>query len=1005
MLNGACGVQEAGGRGRGWVLLAAALLLTTALAAQTVTGTIRDESGELLIGANVLVAGSSTGTVTDVDGYFELRAEPTDTLVASYIGYARQRVALEGRTSVDIVLGEDADLLQEVVVVGYGVQQKSDVTGSVSTVEADEITRIATPDVASALQGKVAGVQVVPVSGSPGTGSVVRIRGIGTFGDSRPLYVVDGMLTDDIGFLNPNDIERIDVLKDASATAIYGSRGANGVILVTTRRGKAGGGAVVNVDVYRGQQRLERKLDLANATEFATLANQLAVNEGRTTLPYPRVAANPDTMLATTDWQDAIFRDAPIASYQVSASGANEQGSYLVSANHFAQDGIVRGGSFDRTTARFNGEFKIKPRVTVGQNLAFSLRRSVNGPGILEGAYRGYPTIPLRDSAGNFSNTAPVGNVLAQLEYQNSTAQSTRILGNVYVAYEPIEGLRLRSSFGLDRTDGQSRSFTPAFFVSPLQQNELNNLSKRRDFNRTWLLENTVTYDLSFGESRLGLLAGVTAQDESAEFIAGSAQALAAENDEFLFLSNGVDSLATNADGGGSSSIASYLARANYAFGNRYLLTVSMRVDGSSKFGRNNRYGYFPSAALGWRVDQEPFYPEDFVVNRLKARLGYGSVGNDKIGRYASIPLVSSNDFTNAVFGTGEAINFGAAPLTAPNPDLKWETTTSFNAGLEFGAFEDKLSAEVDYYVKTTEDILLVVPVPDYVGVDPPVVNAATIENSGVELLLTWRDRVGRFGYSVSVNGATVNNEVLALGRGQEAIFGANVGSGRNASRSLVGAPVGAFYGLIAEGVIQNEEQLASLPTREGQVVGDVLFRDVNGDGVITLDGDRTQIGSPIPDVTFGATLGAEAYGFDLAVDFSGQAGNEIYNQKVTERFNTYNFERRFLGAFTGEGTSDSEPRLLNGGGNYEVSTRFLEKGDYLRLRNVTLGYTLPADVAERVRLQRLRVYASGTNLVLWDSYSGYSPEVINGNPINNGIDRGVYPVPRTVNVGLQVAF
>ncbi len=978
------------------LILLAVAGLTSFANAQALSGSVRAANDELLIGANVFVAGTTTGTVTDIDGHYELSAVNGDTLVVRYIGYEEQRIPINGRSTINVVLSEDAELLSEVVVVGYGVQQKSDITGSVSTVEEEELTRIATGDVSSALQGKVAGVQVVPISGSPGSSSTVRIRGIGTFGDSRPLYVVDGMLTDDITFLNPNDIERIDVLKDASATAIYGSRGANGVILVTTKRGGANGATAISVDVYRGQQTLQRKLDLANANQFAELSNRLARTENR---PIP---FQDSTFEESTDWQDAIFRDAPIASYQISASGQTDQASYLVSANHFTQDGIVRGGDFDRTTARFNGEFKVRPRITVGQNLAFSLRRSTIGPGLLETAYRGYPTLEFVDSVGNFLPTNPVANPLAQLEYNNNTSQSTRVLGNVYAAYEPIDGLRIRSSFGLDRTDGENQNFTPEFFVSPLQQNQVNSLSMSRFNNRTWLLENTITYDFEVGQSRFNLLGGITAQNSRDESIGGSVQGLAEETEEFWFLNNGVDSTQTNFSSAGESAIASYLARVNYAFNNKYLLTASLRADGSSRFGRNNRYGFFPSAALGWRIDQEPFFPAGGAVNRLKARIGYGTVGNDKIGNYPSIPQVTGDQ--NAVFGTGEALNYGATPLRLANPDLRWEETTSFNAGVEMGAFEDKLTVEVDYYIKETSDILLQVPIPDYVGADAPFVNAATVRNSGIELLLSWRDRLGDFGYSLSVNGATVDNEVLSLGQGQEDIIGGDVGSGRLSTLSVVGEPIGSFYGYVVEGVFQNEGELEQFPTRSGQQAGDLRFRDVNGDGEIT-DDDRTFIGSPIPDLTFGATAGAEAFGFDLALDFYGQVGAEIYNQKRTSRFNTYNFETSFLDSWTGPGTSTTEPRLTNGGGNYEVSTRFIESGDFLRLRNLTIGYTLPSTIGSRLRFSKLRVYASGTNLVLWDSYSGYTPEVSATSPIDNGIDRGVYPVPRTLNVGLQVGF
>ena len=988
------------------VLLCLGILCSTALVAQTVSGTVTDqETGESLIGVNVLVPRASSGTVTDFDGKYELDVTGGDTLVFRYIGFAERRIALSGRGTVDVTLAEASELLDEVVVVGYGVQRKSDVTGSMSSVDDEEITRIATSDVGQALQGKVAGVQVVPTSGAPGANAVIRIRGIGTFSNSSPLYVVDGMLTDDISFLNPNDIDRIDVLKDASASAIYGSRGANGVILITTRKGDGSGNSSISIDTYRGQQSLLRKIDLANGNEFAQLSNQLARNENRT-IPF----ADSTNFGEGTDWQDAIFQDAAIASYQLSASGSGDRGSYLVSANHFTQDGIVKGSTFDRTTMRFNAEYKLRERVTVGQNLAFSLRRSDNGPDLLTNAYRGHPTLSFLDSLGNFAPTNPVGNPLAQLEFQNSTGRNIRTIGNAYVNYEPIDGLILRSSLGVDRSEGKAENFVPVFFVSPLQQNQDNRYSLSKDESMSWLWENTASYDFSLGGGssdkpgphRFNILGGITAQEFRTENLGGSVLGLAEEFPEFRFLNNGVDSTQTNFSSAGEWAMLSFLGRINYAFSDRYLVTASVRADGSSRFGRNNRYGIFPSAAVGWRVDREQFFPVNPVVNRMKLRVGYGAVGNDKIGLYPSIPIVTSG--LNAVFGESETLFLGGTPVALANPDLRWETTASFNVGLELGAFDDKLTAEIDYYIKESSGILLRVPIPDYVGADPPFVNAATVQNSGVELLLTWRDKVGPVNYSLSANGATVDNEVLGLGQGQEAIEGGNVGSGRLATLSVIGQPIGSFYGFKTDGVIQTIEELGSVPTREGQQVGDLKFVDTNQDGIIDAT-DRVFLGSPIPDLTFGSTVSANAYGFDVSIDFYGQIGNEIYNQKRTDRFNTYNFERVYLESWTGPGTSNSEPRLTNGGGNYEVSDRFLHSGDFLRLRNITVGYTLPKTIGDKLRLQKLRVYASGTNLAIWDSYPGYSPEVISGNPLNSGIDSGVYPAPRVVNLGLQVNF
>ncbi len=1007
------------------VATVAALFCLSALIAQsgTLTGTVVDEAGVPLIGANLYLPASATGTITDVDGNFSLEVPDlkNDTLEVSYTGYRPQKIAIDGRRNLDITLTESSAVLDEVVVVGYGVQRKSDLTGSISKVEGEELLRIPTSSAAQALQGRVAGVQVTPNSGRPGDGATIRIRGVGTFGDNDPLFVVDGMILDEnanIDFINPGDIESIEVLKDASATAIYGTRGANGVVIVTTKKGKTNQDAVISFGAYYGIQDVIDQIEVTNGAEYAQLTNEAAVNEGGSA-PYP----DPEMFGEGTDWQDLIFQTAPIQNYQVSARGGSEKMTYSASFAYFQQDGVVRGTDFERFSIRLNNEYKIKPSFSLGHNISLIYEDRTNGPTAVNTALRSAPIATPFDSLGNFSSStadiSSTGNIEATLFYNNNTSFSYRGVGNFYADLKFLKDFSFRTNFGLDLRQAQQENFNPVFEVSSIQQNEDADFFISEVRNRNWLWENTLSYNKDFGQHRVSALAGITSQDFSNEGVnASRSDGFLGETEDFFYIFAGSAANASNGGFANSSSLLSYLFRVNYTAFDRYLLTATFRRDGSSKFGPNFRYGNFPSVALGWNVTNEPWMANQSLFTRLKLRGSWGITGNDQIPNYAYSALVTNN--LNVIFGDNENLNNiqnGAGILDLTNPDLRWEETEQFNIGFEAGFLNNRLTTEIDYYNRTTNDILAALPLPDYIGTAAnPLVNAASMRNTGFDFTLGWQDNIGDFSYLLSFNGSTVNNEVLDLGGGRTEIFSGGVQGGFLATRTVVGQPIGSFFGYKIDGVFQNEEELENFPTRgtEGGP-GDLRFQDNNGrdadgnltgepDGMIT-DADRVTLGSPIPDFIYGFTIGAEYKGFDLAVDFNGQSGNEIYNEKLAQRFGNYNFEDSYLNRWTGEGTSDFEPRVTNAGHNYIPSDRFIQDGSFLRLRNVTLGYTLPTSLSDKLRIRNLRVYVSGTNLVTWTDYTGYTPEIVNGNPFDTGFDQGVFPISRVFTFGLDFSF
>ncbi len=995
------------------------LLLGGAVTAQAQTGTIAgvvmDSLGATTLpaasvvvldanGQSVLTLGASTGA----SGEYTIRDVPAGsyTVRASFIGYTPQErgaVVRAGETAtVDFSLVLADASLDEIVVVGYGEQRRRDVTGAVSSVSGEELAEQATPSVAQALQGRVAGVQVTPASGDPGEGARILVRGVGTLNNANPLYVVDGLLLEDIDFLNPNDVESITVLKDASATAIYGSRGANGVVVITTKRGGFGSKPTVDVRAYTGVQSLQREIALVSGPQYAQLANELAANSG-----LDPVFDDPDAVTTTTDWQDQVYQSAPIRNVTVAARGGTEDISYYVSGDVVTQDGILRGSAYDRATLRINNEYRLGGRARIGHNVNVIYREGERSAGVVRSALLANPTVaPMTDGEFNDVDLSSSGNPAAAVFYNRNKEKGFRLAGNAFVDFDLPFGLGLRSEFGVDLDGGEYKSFTPSFFVSPTQQNESSRLLVQETSADTWLWENTATYDLLTADSRhrLDVLGGFTLQSFNYEFLQGQRQNLIGEDPSFWYLRAGEEEGQEVTSNGRSWTMQSYLARANYSFLDRYLATVSLRVDGSSRFGPNNRYGTFPSIGLGWNVADEPFMDGVPYVSAFKVRGSYGAIGNEKIGEYAALALVNGN--LNAVFGQDPTLYYGQTLTSLSNPDIKWESVVQMDVGLDAAFFNDRLTATVDYYSRDTEDILVAIPIPDYVGsAGNPIVNAASVRNSGFEASLGISGIASDFRYALSLNGSTIHNEVLALGEGNEEILSGGLGNSvTRTHRTVVGEPIGSYYGFQVEGVFQTQEEIEGAPTQGNAKPGDIRYADSNGDGRITAD-DKVNLGSPIPDylLGFGVDLGWRS--FDLSAAFSGAFGAEVYNARTAIRFGIDNFEESFLDRWTGPGTSNSEPRLTTSGPNYEASSRFIQDASFLKLQTLQLGYVLPPRYANRLLVNRARIYVSGTNLITFTDYNGYTPEIGGGGVLDAGIDRGVYPIARTLAVGLDLSF
>jgi TonB-linked SusC/RagA family outer membrane protein len=969
-----------------------------------VTGVVTDEiSGQPLIGVTVAVVGAARGAVTDYEGKYQVMVAPADKqLRVAYTGYKTLIVDLNGRSVVDVILREDSDLLNEVVVIGYGTQRKSDLTGAVSSVRGSDLIKIPNSSAEQALQGKVAGVQVSSTSGAPGATPVIRVRGVGTFNNASPIFVVDGVILDNISFLSASDIESMEVLKDASATAIYGSRGANGVIIITTKLGKIGDTKPsYSFTAEYGIQHLAKKIDLLTGKEFGAYANDIITGS------YNNLDALPNT-----DWQDLIFRDAPLGNYQFSVSGASDRQQYYMGVGIFTQQGIIEKSNFTRLTVKLNNTYKLSNHIRIGNNLTLAPYKQDNAANVTYSAYRALPVIKPFNDDGTYSEVPGVGNPLADIEYTNNGDKGLRTVGNVFADISLLKGLTLRSSFGIDFSVMEGRAFTPVFYVSPQQVNVANDLTIRNDRNSNWLWENTLNYDFTAGEKhRFNVLGGYTMQQLRSRRIVLAAENIISEKEDLWYInSNNINpnSVFHGVDPNLNYALLSYLFRLNYTFNDKYLFTATFRRDGSSKFIEANRWGNFPSFALGWNIARESFMDDIKVINNLKLRASWGQIGNEKISYLDQYALILNGN--NAVFGQSETFVPGSTFGKNGNPNISWETTTQTDIGLEIGLFESKITAEFDYYNRLTDDILVELSTPGYTGNGQGVkvrYNAASVLNQGFEFNLVYNGRAGDLKYRLGALGSTISNEVKSVGGSSgvdSTLIGGFLGNGQSVTLSKEGLPIGAFFGYETDGVFQNQAQLDGTARESIAEIGDVIYVDQNRDGKIN-SADRVYLGSPIPKFIYGFSSEFFYHNFDLSIDIQGQTGNKIYNGKEAVRPDLYNFESRVLNRWTGEGTSNVEPKATTGGYNWSPSDRFIQNGSFLRLRSVTLGYSLSEKAIKRLKISNARVYLRGTNLWTLTGFTGYTPEIGSADVLSAGIDYGVYPITSVYSVGANLTF
>lgn len=985
--------------------------------AKTVTGTVTDVSGEPIIGANIRIKGTTTGTITDIDGNFSIKAEPQSVIEVSYIGYLTQETVINNQKSIRFLLKEDTKTLDEVVVIGYGVQKKADLTGSVANINTEKLNTQSNANIGQALQGKIAGVDIVSQGGAPGSGTRIMVRGIGTLNNASPLYIVDGMYMNSIDHINPNDIASIDVLKDASSAAIYGSRAANGVIIVTTKEGSnTEGKPIIDLSVNLGISTASKFLDMLDAkgwAEVTTIARQAI---GKPALDMATDLANkPDN-----DWQDIMFRPALMQNYNLSVKGGGKYSTYYTGLGYFNQDGIVKGTNYQRYNIQSKNDYK-RGIFSAGTNLIISfshdkpLHQELRG-GMIGTILQSVPTLEKYDDTreggygGTYGDVVNIPHPLAIIDdnIMDRYNENVKIFANLYAQIELFKGLKYKLNLTPDFSFERYKNYLNKYDFG-LATNSITQLTERQRRRRNILVENLLTFDRTFGEHKISALAGYTYQDSRFRHIQAYGEGLPQGLEE-------IDAATTNRSNEGNSwrsVLTSILGRVFYSYQNKYLFTATIRRDGSSKFGKNNRYGYFPSFSLGWNVAEEKFMENVHWLDQLKLRGGYGVLGNQEIDNYQYSSTITTG--INYPDGNGGLLQ-GAFPKNFANPDIKWEETAMTNVGIDFMAFNNRLSLTADYYVKNTKDILLTVPIPiSSGGANDPIRNAGKIRNNGFEFNLGWMDQPNPdISYGINLIGSFNKNKVIAMGSESGSIKGGSTNQNITTSETKAGYPIGGYWLISTAGYFNSQEEVDAY-TKDGKKIqpaaepGDIKFVDANNDGVIN-DDDRVFQGSPFPDFTFALNGNMRYKNFDLSIGLQGVLGNKIYNatrQTLEDVTKGSNFLASCLDYWTPENKNASHPRLTWDDPNRNTraeSDRYLENGSYLRLRSVQLGYTFPQTWFKGA-IQHARVYINAENLFTITSYSGYSPDVNADNANYRGFDNFIYPTNRTFMLGLNVTF
>ena len=997
----------------------------------TVTGTVKaTDMGDLgLPSVNVIEKGTYNGTVTDLDGGFMITVSSADAVLeVSYIGYLTEEVDVAGRSEIDVVLEPDVAGLEEAIVIGYGNQKRSQISGAVGKIGSKEITSVPVLRTEQALQGRAAGVQVTQNSGQPGSTQSIRIRGTGSLNNAEPLYVVDGIPSFGIDYLNPSDIESISVLKDAASAAIYGARGGNGVVLITTKKGTMNQKPQITYETYYGTQEPWKYMALLNAEEYAILMNESRASAGLS--PEPGLS-NPALLGEGTDWQDAIFQRAPIVNHSVSFVQGTGKSSTSIGASHFSQDGIIGGekGRFERTTFRVNTRQEGSDRFRTGQNLNYTyIQRSALAENNefttpVVRALNMDPVTEVRRPDGEFAYSeyidSDIANPANQIALTNDNWTTNRFVGSAYAEYDILKDLSFRSTMSVDLSLGSQTIFNPSYDlgIGPNDPNrpayewrEINSLVRAENKWSNWQWENVANYNKSFENGdELQVTAGYSALYNQYTNLVGVRDSLASNDPLQAYLNNSLNAAeqAPTASGGISeSAFVSNFMRVNYSLGEAWSFAGTIRRDGSSRFGINNRFGIFPSASVAWNLKTLPWVDEKDWIDFAKLRASWGRNGNaDGIGNFDFTSVVYNG--LNYTFGLDQQQVNGAGPVITSNPDLQWETVEQTNIGLDLDLYEGKLNFVFDYFIKNTNDMLAVVPLPGVVGLNPGATNVASARNSGVELMLNYRGEKGDWKYNVGGNISFIRNEITDLGDGGQPIATGNVfGSGEFVAYTEIGQPMAYFYGMETAGIFQTDEEAAANSAQPDAQAGDVIFVDQNMDGAIDAD-DKVMIGNPHPDFTYGLTGELKYKQFDLNIFLQGSKGNDIYNGIFRYDLNTTNLPVKWLERWTGENTSNVLPRVSHSdpNRNFRASDLFVEDGSYLRVKNVQLGYTLHDNLADKIGVRSLRVYVAATNLFTFTSYSGLDPEIGSRGTLEIGIDRGFYPSPRMFMAGLNLNF
>ena len=980
-------------------------------------GIVTDEQGEPIIGANVVEKGTTNGVITDIDGKFSLNVDDNAVLQISYIGYVSQSLPVKNQVNIAVSLKEDSQSLDEVVVIGYGTQKKADLTGSVASVSADKLTTQSNVNVGLALQGKIAGVDIVTQGGTPGSGTKIMVRGIGTLNNASPLYIVDGMYMDNIDHINSNDIASIDVLKDASSSAIYGSRAANGVVIVTTKEGvNTAGKPIIDISANWGVQTPNKYLDMLNAAEWAevtTVARQ-AINRPALEMAE-NLASKPDN-----NWQKIMFGSALLQNYNASIRGGGNTYTYYTGLGYMGQDGIMKGSDYERFNFQFKSNYK-RGIFSAGNNVVVT--RSAENP-IASGNRGGFvghvllsaPTLEKYSDSnvggygGTYGDAVDLYHPLGMIDENLADRYNevVRAYINLYAQLEFIPGLKYKINLTPDFLFSRNYTYLGIYDFG-MHSNGITSLSESRNRRNNMLVENLLSYEQTFDDHKVSALFGYSYQDNRYRYMVASGKGMSEGLKE-------IDAATTERTNGGNSNrsvLTSVIARAFYSYKNRYLVTATLRRDGSSKFAKINRYGNFPSASIGWNMAEENFMGGVKWLDQLKLRGGYGVLGNQEIDNYLYTSTITTG--INYPNGRGGLLQ-GAFPKDFANPTIKWEETAMSNMGIDLVALGNRLTFTADYYVKNTKDILLTVPIPiSSGGANDPIRNAGEIQNKGFEFNVGWNDRPSNdLFYSVNFIGNIMKNEVTKMGTGSQVIWGGSNTQNINVCKTLAGYPIGGYWLIPDDGYFQSEAEV-NAHQKDGSLIqptakpGDVRFRDINNDGRIN-DDDRIYSGSPFPDFTMSVNGNITYKRFDVLIGIQGVLGNKIYNstrQTLVDVTKGANFLKTTLDYWTPENPNATHPRLVWDDPNRNIraeSTRFLEDGTYFRLRNLQIGYTIPNRLLNN-SIQKARVYVNAENLFTITNYSGYSPDVNAGGNTYRGFDNFIYPTTKVFMLGLNVTF